>query len=114
MNVSKSTEFHSFKISLEDIRTVVNRLFDHIIVTRGENEITIDRVFYWETGLDELFDMEKEPNSFDVGSLSDDWEFLSSLLKPDAIPIARQLDHLSVLFRFIARRLGDKFAAEGG
>ncbi len=114
MTVLESMESPTLKIKLIDLKNVTERLFDHIMKIRGEQEVEIDKSFYWNIPLDELFDMDKKPIDFDIGSLSDDWDFLSGLLEEDTIPVARQLTELSALFRIIGEKLGDKLASEGG
>jgi hypothetical protein len=104
----------SFKIKLLDVKKITDRLFDHLIETRGEKEIDIDRSFYWHIPFDELFDMEKKPQNIDVGSLEDDWEFVSEILKEEHSAVARQFTELSILFRFIGEKMGEKLAAVGG
>lgn len=114
--MSASAKMGLLKIDLDDLRKITDQLFEHIIRVRGENEIVVDKVFYWEIPFDQLLDMEMKLDSLDitVGSLQDDWDFLSLVLSENSCPVARQLTQLSALFRFIGERLGEKLASEGG
>lgn len=114
MTVSEDTASPSLKIDLTDLRKITEKLFDHIINTRNEKQVVIDKSFYWNIPFDELFDMGKRPKNLDIGSLSDEWEFVSELLEDNAIPVAFQFTELATLFRLIGEKMGEKLASKGG
>lgn len=102
------------EIELQQLRDVVNRLFDHIITTRGVGKVELGPNFYWNVPEDELYKMENKPAKLDVGSLEDDWEFVSGLLKKDSDPVAYQLTEAAPLLRRLGEVLGKQLAEKGG
>ncbi len=54
------------------------------------------------------------PAQLDVGSLVDDWGFVSSLLEPDASPVAYQLTELAPLLAYVGEKLAVELAGKGG
>lgn len=102
------------EIDLKQLKEVTNRLLDHLIETRGVTKVSIEQPFYWDLPLPETYDVEEKPPAPDVGSLVDDWEFLSGLLEADADPVAYQLTELTPLIRYIGLKLGKELASKGG
>jgi len=102
------------EIDLIELKKIVNRLLDHIIETRGVRSITLGKNYYWDIPTPEIYEVEEEPGKLDTGSLSDDWEFISSLLNPDSAPVAYQLTEVAPIIRYIGELLGEKFAQHGG
>ena len=86
------------KIDIEDIRSAINRVLDHLVVG-GTKEIDIEENFYWQLLGEQAFDMNltKEQIELAIGSLSDDWEFTKSLLNKDATPVPYQLTEIEPL-----------------
>lgn len=78
-------------IDLRALKTITNRLFDHIIETRGISTLELDRAFYWDVRSESRYDVSQQPTNLDMGSLADDWDFLSVLLNEEEDPIAYQL-----------------------
>ena len=114
MTVLENTESPSLNIDLKELSKVLEKLFAHLIETRGQKQITIEKVFYWDMPFKDLFDMENEPKEFDIGSIADDWEFLSSVLKDDDLVLVSQFEKLSALFRYIGEHLASQLGAAGG
>ena len=56
----------------------------------------------------------EEPKELDIGSLSDDWEFLSKLLQSENQPVAYQLTQVAPLLRYLGEWLGEDLAKDGG
>jgi len=104
------------EINLEKLQIVVNRLFDHIIKTRHVNSIKItnNQNYYWEIDPKQLYDTSVKPTDFTVGSLMDDWDFLSSLLVKNNDPVAYQLTEVVPLLSYIGDTLSKELAEYGG
>lgn len=102
------------EIDLLKLKDVVNRLLDHIIVTRGVQSFEIEQTNYWNIPSEEIYDATNRPSALDIGSLNDDWEFLSSLLDKENEPVAYQLTQLAPLIRYIGETLGKDLAKMGG
>lgn len=101
------------EIELRQLRDVINKLFDHIIATRGVSKVELGPNFYWNVPEDDLYKVENKPLELDIGSLEDDWEFVSALLKTDE-PVAYQFTEVAPLLRRIGEVLGKQLAEKGG
>jgi len=102
------------ELDLKALKTVTNRLLDHIIETRGITKVNLEQPYYWDLSPESLYDISQQPKDFDIGSLVDDWEFVSSVLDTHAEPVAYQLTELAPLLRYIGETIGKKLAGEGG
>jgi hypothetical protein len=101
-------------IDLLELRTITNRLLDHIIETRGVTRIELEQNYYWDMSEEALYSVSEKPREFDLGSLSDDWDFVSGLLDAETQPVAYQLTELAPILRYIGQSLGKRLAGEGG
>ena len=97
------------EIRISDVRKIVNSLLDHIEVARGITSVALVRSFYWQIAEPRRFDMSRDPDGADlvVGSLEDDWQFVSGLLAEDALPVSLQLTELAPILDFIGRTVGE-------
>jgi hypothetical protein len=102
------------KIDLEELRSAVNRVFNHIIETRGTSSITLDRTFYWDISFEDRFNMDKKSFDPDIGSLADEWEFAKNIRTGKSPPLAIQLCQLAPILDYVGHILGDRLASEGG
>ncbi|MBX3351276.1 MAG: hypothetical protein KF747_21345 [Nitrospira sp.] len=93
------------EIEIKQLQMIANKLFDHIIHSRGVQKITLDKNFYWDIPLDELYDVEKRPELV-MGSLYDDWEFVSDLLDKNSDPVSVSLTELAPLLRHLGGKIG--------
>jgi hypothetical protein len=112
--VRKTPRDGLMEIDLKQMKVIVNRLLDHLIETRGVSKVELDRTYYWNIPQDLLYNVCEQPNGLDIGSLSDDWEFISSLLDEDTEPVAYQLTEVAPLLRYIGEALGEQLAGKGG
>ncbi len=103
-----------YKIELEQLQTITNKIFDHIIRTRNIKSISLDVNYYWEIVSKELYDIDSNPSEFTIGSLKDNWEFLSDLLNQESIPVAYQFTELAPLLNYIGEILAKELAKYGG
>lgn len=101
------------QIDIAELKQVIDRLFDHITETRGVKSCEFDKDNYWNIPSQEVYEID-DPKELDIGSLSDDWEFLSKLLQPESQPVAYQLTQLAPLLRYLGERLGEDLAKDGG
>jgi len=102
------------EINLQDLKLVVDRLFDHVIETRGIKSIDLKHSNYWNIPFPDVYDADRTPNNLDIGSLKDDWEFLSSLLQEDNQPVAYQFTEAAPLLRYLGEILGMELGKDGG
>jgi len=102
------------ELDLKVLKAVINRLLDHIIEVRGITQVNLEQPYYWDLPTESLYDVTQKPEDFDVGSLADDWEFVSSLLDEQTQPVAYQLTEVAPLLRYLGEVLGEKLAGKGG
>ncbi len=104
----------NMELNLIELKQVIDRIFHHVMSTRGVNKVTINENFYWDIPIDKLYDSSSIPEELDVGSLEDDWELLSVVLEDETIPLAYQLTELAPLIRKLGELLGKDLAEDGG
>ncbi len=102
------------EIDVAQLKTVVDRLFHHIIKTRGVRRVELGSDLYWNIPEEELYNVVDRPEELDVGRLSDDWEFISKLINDEAHPVAYQLTEVAPLLRRLGEVLGKQLASRGG
>lgn len=102
------------EIDIREFKEVIDKIFSHIMEVRGIESINLGENFYWSLSEDQSYDMSKSPEDLGVGSLDDDWEFISKVLNRDAQPVAYQLVEAAQLLKRIGEVLGKKLASEGG
>ena len=102
------------EINLVDLKKVINHLLDHIIETREITSFELKNNFYWNIPSPDVYNVDIKPKELDIGSIHDEWEFLSDLLDNENQPVAYQLTELAPILRYIGDRLGDDLAKFGG
>jgi hypothetical protein len=96
-----------FVLKIEDLKRVVNLILDHILVDLDVRAVEINprNELYWNMGAEMLHDMENENPQLDVGSLTDDWHFLSKVdNREEAVSLL--LIHAAPLLRYVGERVG--------
>jgi len=102
------------EIDLQELKTVIDRLFDHVIETRGIKSVDFKHSNYWNIPFPDVYNAKQKPSDLDIGSSKDDWEFLSGLLKEDNQPVAYQFTEVAPLLRYLGEILGMDLAKDGG
>lgn len=103
----------NMEINLRQLRTVTIRLFDQLVQSEEVCKIGQHSNFYWNMKPEVLYDMSQEPKEFDVGSLADDWEFVSSLLDEKNEPVTYQFTEIAPILRYIGEVLSGSFSDDG-
>lgn len=93
-------------ISTNNLEIVLRKLIDRLH-TAGINEFSFEDDFYWHVPIENLNSLQAQPE-LTVGSLSDDINFLNSLIEEDYTTDFLELERLSALFRFISKELVNK------
>lgn len=91
------------EIDVEELRTVINRLLDHIVKTRGMQRVDLGSDLYWNIDRSEIYDPTQEPSELDLGSFSDDWEILKNVREKEDI-VALQLTEVAPILRRLGKR----------
>ncbi len=70
--------------------------------------MTIDpsEVFYWDMSHESLHDVGTKTPRLDVGSLTDDWEFLSKVIDRPEGGAGLMLIHAAPLLRYVGEKTG--------
>lgn len=102
------------EIDIVELKRVVDRLLDHLIHTRGVRVVELKNNYYWTVPDDQVYDMARNTFELGIGSLVDDWDFVSSLLDKETDPVTYQLTEVAPLLRYIGEVLGPELAGLGG
>ena len=102
------------EIDIVRLKSIIDRLLDHVIKTRGVRRVELGSDLYWDMSEEALYNVVDRPQELDIGRLSDDWELLSTMLEEGATPVAYQLTHVAPLLRRLGEVLGRDLAAKGG
>lgn len=91
------------RINVRDLRTVSNRLFDHL-ESLGEHGIEVDQDYYWVIAESQLYDPTRSPSDFVLGQLTDDWHELTNVLNGRE-PVSYSLVWLGSILRAIGQKI---------
>ena len=94
------------EIDLRDLRKAVNVILDHIVEDLGVPKIVINEKedFFWDCPPPEMYDMSKKPSEWWTGRLSDDLEFVQTMMRNDSGYVAFMLTHLAPLLRYVGQK----------
>ncbi|MGH8032397.1 MAG: hypothetical protein ACREO8_08560 [Luteimonas sp.] len=96
------------EIDIAKLRQIANLIFDHVIDDLGVKTVPIssETDFYWEVPSDQIFAVGEDQPRLDVGRLTDDEEFLASLVNNKERAVALMFIHLAPLLRFLGTKVG--------
>jgi hypothetical protein len=96
------------KLNLRDLRAVTNAIFDHVIDDLKVDSVVVsdNKDFYWSVPSDGLCATTENQPVLDIGRLSDDWDFLQSILTEKDQAVALMLTHLAPLLRHVGEEVG--------
>lgn len=96
------------EIDLFELKRIIDEIFAHLINDAGVRKLDLpkDEGFYWEVPTDRLYAVQQGQPKLDVGRLSDDWEFLSAILKDKRQAVGFMLVHLAPILRYIGEQKG--------
>jgi hypothetical protein len=102
------------EIDVVKLKSIIDRLFDHVIKTRGVRRVELGSDLYWDMSEEALYNVVDQPQELDIGRLSDDWELVAKMLEEGAAPVAYQLTEVAPLLRRLGEVLAKDLAATGG
>lgn len=88
------------EIALSELKTIFLKEINHLEML-GYRQIEIPVEHYWNIPQDIRYKPYQEPQNFDLGQLSDDWEGLKHILEEKRDPVAYDLVWLSTILRAI-------------
>lgn len=94
------------EINIQSLRAIINQIFDHIEHDLDRKRLNLEHDDYWDLLDSERYDLTTEPSGHGVGQLSDDWQFLSTVLNNKDQAIAYMLVHAAPLLRCIGESVG--------
>ena len=90
----------ALRIRLEDLVRVLSIIVGHV-ETQSGRETEISQDYYWEVVAEQLYDPTKDPSSFSLGQLSDDWSMLAPILSGNTPPVGYALVWLASILRAV-------------
>lgn len=97
------------KIDLETMRRVTDAALRIVQSEMSQDGLLeLKQNFYWEISSPERYDTKQKPQLESIGSLHDDWEFISDLKESfsDANPLL--LVHISALLLYVAEQWAER------
>jgi hypothetical protein len=92
------------KINIRRLHEISDKLFTHLHNLEID-EFKINDDYYWDIPESELYDVQKEPTSHDLGQLSDDWSDISKLLSGERNPLVSDFVDLAMILRAIGQNI---------
>jgi hypothetical protein len=102
------------KIDVPELKKVCDALFSRLIAYHGVHTIDVADSFYWKIDHAVAFDLSKEPASFQVGNLADDWAFIHGLADGTKQAVVYQLTELAPILDYIGEVVGLSLGGAGG
>src|SRR5882724_4322142 len=95
------------EIDLKILKDAVNAVLDHLINDLGFEKIKIDEScdHYWHCPASEIHDMSKKPAGLDIGSLSDDMDFVKLIKRGQSGDVSYNLLHIAPLLRYLGEKV---------
>jgi len=90
-------------VNVDVLRDVTNRIFDFIERDLGLKSVDLRNNFYWSISDDALYAMDNKPQELDVGSLVDDYDFVSAAHGDPSQAIPLVLMHVAPLLKWLSR-----------
>jgi hypothetical protein len=96
------------EIDIRALKSVTNAILDHIVNDLKIDKLTVpdNKDFYWNVPTDQLYEVKASQPELDVGRLSDDWEFLESILKDKSHAVSLMMMHVAPLLRHVGEEIG--------
>jgi hypothetical protein len=93
-------------IPIEELKARICALLDHVKSVHGET-IQLGEDYYWDVSAEQLYRVTEEAiPPKEIGSLYEDWEFLSDLKDADYSGPALMLKKAAPLLRYIGEKVG--------
>jgi len=89
------------KIQKKEVLDVLTLLSKKVNENFGDEIILSSQDYYWQIGLDDMYDVEQEPKELMIGQISDDWSELKRLLVNADDAISYDLVRLGELLKLL-------------
>ncbi len=92
------------RIKISGLRDASRLIFDYL-ETMNIADIELDEDFYWCIPRSYAYDLTAEPDHFELGQLSDDWEEIRRMLAAESEPLGYHLVWLSAILKAIGEKV---------
>lgn len=89
------------KIQKKEVLDVLTLLSKKVNENFGDEIILSSQDYYWQIGLDDMYDVHQEPKELMIGQISDDWSELKRLLVNADDAISYDLVRLGELLKLL-------------
>jgi len=98
------------ELKVSDLRKVVDMIICRIEedIQGGSFSINDHKNLYWEVAYSDQYRLEQCPSDLTVGKLSEDWEFLQSVLTDSSLAIPLMLAKVAPLLRAMAYEVSEQ------
>jgi len=95
-------------LSVVKVKQVIDAIFAHIIQDLHIENVAVPErdELYWDILLDSSNVADVPEPRIGVGKLSDDWEFLESILDDREQAVSLMLIHVAPLLRYVGTKIG--------
>lgn len=87
------------RIPVNELRQVFELLLSHVAGDR--NELSVQRDYFWSIPSDAVHDVYQQPAELTIGQVSESWDNLTGMLKPDPAVVGYGLVWLAEVLRAI-------------
>jgi len=92
------------EIKISELELVTEKLFSHLRELSIEN-VHLSEDYYWDISKEQLYDPVREPSTFSLGQLSEDWNELVELIHGHGEPLAYDLTRLAAILRAVGQNV---------
>jgi len=102
------TSHNAVQVRLRSLKAAVDTIFEHLIDDLKIESVAIEpgENFYWDMDKKSLYDVKNDKPEIDIGSLSDDWNFLSKVTLDRQQAVSLMLIHAAPLLRYVGEKVG--------
>ena len=93
------------EMSISDLRAAIDRILAHVEDDLGVKSIKLEHDYYWKISDEQVFSMEREPSSVNVGSLFEDIENLKKVLEGDVHVQSIMLRYAAPLLHYVSGKI---------
>lgn len=94
---------NNLELKIHDIKKFLKILIDKLDLI--DEKVFIDQDLYWNILDTELYDVYKDPNELTIGSIVEDYEFISTVIEGNRDIIDYDLYKLSSILKFLGKNM---------
>ena len=94
---------NNLELKIHDIKKILKILIDKLDII--DDTIIIEQDLYWNILDTELYDVYKDPNDLTIGSIIEDYEFISAVIIGNRDIIDYDLYKLSSILKFLGKSM---------